>query len=223
MTTTRFTTTLCLATLLLGAACGTDDSGNGSDDPSGDKLPLKEDIRAAREQAAEDGTPPPKCPEVWLDDGVCDHFCQEGDAADCPVVCDADDDCNGDDGDDGLVCTEIWKGCDGHCDLTDPCAPFQDADCQEDNDCDPGDGVVCIEYPQDGCCDAPAGCEGNDPDCGIFCTQEDKSPDGACNAEYCDPDCQVACAARGGDGDGEGDDPVCLLPEGCEGNTASAK
>src|SRR5262245_32369944 len=93
MMTKPFRTTLCLTTLLLGAACGTDDSGNGGPDgPGADQQELKDEVRAACEEAEEDGTTPPKCPEVWLGDGVCDDFCQGGDSGDCPVSCEAGED-----------------------------------------------------------------------------------------------------------------------------------
>jgi hypothetical protein len=197
---------LCLTTLLLGAACGTDSSGDGPDDPSGDQQQLeKDEIRAACAQAEADGTARPECPEVWLDDGVCDAFCQGGDSNDCSVHCDAEDDCNGGDGD-GIVCAAIYIEPDGYCPPADedPCAAFQDGDCQ-------GDGIACAEiaYEKNGCCEAAPGCEHTDPgDCGIACTAELRERDGECNADVCDPDCQAACSADPG---GDGDDGVACI------------
>jgi hypothetical protein len=255
---------LCLSALLLGTACGTDDSGNGSKDPGKDEQLLKDEARAASEAAEENGETPPPCPPRWLGDGVCDDFCQGGDADDCTVCTqelrERDDECpdvNDACDPDCIACAAIYIEPDNYCPSPDedPCAAFQDGDCIGNGDGDgdgggdgdgdgDGDGVVCIEsqypdndiceaavgcehtdvdcatctetYPQDGCCDATSICANHDPDCQIGCTQEVKTPDGVCDANFCDPDCEIMCAERGDD-----DAPVCEDPADCEVHTTN--
>jgi hypothetical protein len=211
---TKHVRTLCLTALLLGTACGTDDGG--SKDPGRGQQPLKDDVRAACEAAAENGTTPPACPDVWLGDGVCDDFCQGGDADDCTVctaeVRERDNECpdvNDRCDPDCIACAAIYIEPDGVCPSPDedPCAVFQDGDCL-------GDGVICadIAFEKNGCCEAAPGCEENDPgDCGIACTAEERPRDGACNADVCDPDCADQCSPD----DGVVCPAIAYEPEGC--------
>ena len=70
----------------------------------------------------------------------------------------------------GPVCTAIWKEPDGKCDLTDPCARVQDADCQPSGGCtvppSPPQPRQCpaIPYDTNGSCEPPPGCEWLDAD-----------------------------------------------------------
>jgi hypothetical protein len=204
--TTKHLRILCLSALLGATACGTDDSGNGKTDPGSDQLPLKDEVRAACLEAEENGSTPPACPDVWLGDGVCDDFCQGGDADDCAVCTqelrERDDVCV--DGDvcdpDCIACAAIYIEPDGVCPSPDedPCAALQDGDCIG--------GVVCIDiaYEKNGCCEAAPGCEDHDPeDCGV-CSAEVRERDQVCNDDACDPDCQDRCNPDDG-----GDDVAC--------------
>jgi hypothetical protein len=176
--TTKHLTFICMTGLLLSIGCASD----GADDEPTPDEPTKAQLRAAVQQAADEGTDAPVCPDAWLGDGVCDDFC-ENDTTDCEVHC-LSLDCpgNGDEGD-------------------------GDAD---DGDADEDDGVACaaIFYPTDGVCEPGPGCEHNDPvDCGvstdggdeddgeddgIVCTLEVRERDGVCADGPCDPDCEAS-------------------------------
>lgn len=210
-----------LALILLSAALGAcSDSADGTGADGDAKALARAQVEdAMRDQAVSSGaTAPAALPTAagnsgsardvcqdhkWYGDGECDAWCPQGDAKDCAPSTG------------GVACAEFFSPADGFCNRNDPCAPLQDEDCQKNTDpgepgCTPPhptphapDGnvsspVVCdaIAYPANGKCEAPPGCEANDPkDCKaqVACILILYPQNGKCEAapgcEASDPDC----------------------------------
>jgi hypothetical protein len=178
-----------LVLLSLAAGCGSSGTGSTHDDTA----QLKRD---AAEQLMRHPEGPDLCQtHGWYGDGECDEFCPEDDL-DC-----------------GIACATSTSASDGQCDARDPCAPFNDPDCQ--------DQVDCSEPPSasDGRCDRDDPCAAfRDPDCVVSCPGITLPADLLCSATRAcagkDPDCAAhppRCP--------EGQHPAnqrCTAPPGCE-------
>lgn len=142
-----------------------------------------------------------------------------------------------------ILCPALFSPADGKCDPKGPCDFVIDEDCAKGGNvggptpCDDGrepatgscgggspgnpGGVIClaIRYADNGKCEAPPGCEANDPnDCVIACEDILYPTNGKCEArpgcETSDPrDCAVACDAIAYPANGK-----CEAPPGCEAN-----
>ena len=205
------THTALLVLIGLVGACA--DDGQELSDPATPQTQqdaLDQRRPAPTSQAGGDGV---ACPAIALaPDGKCEPRdlnvpCPLPDP-DCPVSA-------------PVACTKIWKLPDGVCDLTDPCAKLQDADCQGGArpGCDPG-GPVCpaVIYETNGKCEAPPECAKNDPvDCAVACIAIRYADNGKCEAaKGCEANDPIDCAAVACDLIRYADNGKCEAPRGCE-------